>query len=318
MKNTIYSAILLLSAVLPAAAAETAVNLDFDGAFSEQPSAGPSTALSVLNSAAPAKLRPAALPGIAGDRGGIPDVPPPTCVDGCGGDDGGDDQPYYPPPPPYQPPAPNPAPQPVPQPVPQPQPQPQPQPWTPPYVPPTPPSVDFQHKPFVASVCLAMADGSSDCRKGSGQEAINKLEASIRQDIIEELVKNGIVMVFPVATNPAELYGALKTALQHGIDQLAISMQEDMDQLMQDMGQPGWGTQVDKARMARIIANNERMLKLWKAAALLEAENGGNWAKTGPASYKFVGGPAYEKLKEGLQAKEIFTGNSRRRAKKAR
>lgn len=162
-----------------------------------------------------------------------------------------------------------------------------------------------------------MADGSSDCRKGSGQDAINKLEASIRQDIIEELVKNGITMVFPVATNPAELYGALKTALQHGIDQLAISMQEDLNQLMQDMGEPGWGTQVDKVRMARIIAHNERMLRLWKAAALLEAENGGNWARLDKTSYKFVGGPAYTQLREGLQAKEIFTGNSRkRRAKK--
>lgn len=162
-----------------------------------------------------------------------------------------------------------------------------------------------------------MADGSSDCRKGSGQEAINKLEASIRQDIVEELLKNGVVMVFPAATNPAEVYGALKTALQHSIDQLAIGMQADLDQVMRDMGEPGWGTPVDKARMARIVANNERMLKLWKAAALIEADNGGNWANIGGSSYKFVGGPAYNSLRDGLLAKEIFTGQ-RRAGKPAR
>lgn len=160
-----------------------------------------------------------------------------------------------------------------------------------------------------------MGEGSSGCRQGSGLETAKAISDSFRKDLIEELGKNGITFVFPAALGPAELHGALKTALQHGIDLLATSLQADLDQLVGDMDANGWGTPTDKARMMRIVVKNEQMIRLWKAAALLEAETGRNW-KMGfakPNSYKFIGGPAYEQLREGLLAKEIFTGQRRAR-----
>ena len=122
------------------------------------------------------------------------------------------------------------------------------------------------------------------------------MDVSLRHDIIEELVKNSIVMVFPVATAPAELYGVLKTVLQYGVQQLQLEMQEDLAQTMQGMLNPGWGTPVNKARMMRMIVKDEQLLKIWKEDALLEAETGNNWAITDVSllttSYTFIGGPA--------------------------
>lgn len=285
-----------IAAVGTASAAGPLFAPDFDGRNRSAGTVGAGTAL------------PGVKPAVAKSRGDIPEVPPPTCVgDDCDGQGGG--QPY-----------PQPNPQPNPHPNPWPTPQPNPQPWTPPSQPvpapvPFSPSEDFYKKPFIASFCLAKADGATDCRRGNGGDVARSIEEGLRKDIVEELIKNGITIVFPGATGPAEVYGALKTALQHGIDLLATSMQADLDQLVQDMDGNGWGTPTDKARKMRIIIKNEQLIKLWKTAALLEAESGRNW-KMGfskPNSYKFIGGPAYEKLREGLLAKEIFTGQRRDR-----
>jgi hypothetical protein len=153
-----------------------------------------------------------------------------------------------------------------------------------------------------------MGLGSTDCVNGSGAQIVVKLAMNMREDILQEAGKKAVVFVFPPAAGPAEVYSALRTALTYGIDQLAIGMQADIADLMRDMDSAGWGTPYDKARMMRMIVEDERRLRIWKEAALKEAAAGTNWKMTGKNGYKFIGGPAYEQLGESLLLKEIFTG----------
>ncbi|HCC46514.1 MAG TPA: hypothetical protein DEQ38_00095 [Elusimicrobia bacterium] len=171
-----------------------------------------------------------------------------------------------------------------------------------------PPSADFYQRPFQASMCLASGLGSADCRNGSGLEASVKLAMNMREDILQDMGGKAVVFVFPATAGPAALYSALRTALTYGIDQLAIGMQEDLSRMMKEMDSPGWGTPYDKARMMRMVVQDEKSLRTWKTAALGEAAQGINWKKSGKNGYKFNGGPAYDQLRNSLLLKEIFTG----------
>jgi hypothetical protein len=273
MKKHLFTVLALICAAATAHAAAPALNFD-----------GPGNGGAVKELGAPG----------AEKWGDIPPVPPPTPVDPPGGNYPQPPQDPKPPKPPKPPQNPGPVQPPAPG-----------TPWVP------PPSAVFNQRPFPAMACVAMGLGSTDCVNGSGAQIAVKLAMNMREDILQEAGKKAVVFVFPPAAGPAEVYSALRTALTYGIDQLAIGMQADISNMMREMDSNGWGTPYDKAKMMRMIIEDERQIRIFKAAALKEAAAGSNWKKSGKNGYKFVGGPAYDQLSDSLLLKEIFTGQKR-------
>ena len=307
MNKTIYSAVLLLSAALPAFAAGPQLVLDFDGAKSSQG----------LNAAANDGLisfiREAKLSDLPLKT--WPPLPDPECNVGPDGNPCGGGGPQ-----PGDEPGTNPPPDPVPHPNPGPNPHPPQIPVTPPIQPhpgpgPTVPPQDLTNNHLLAGACIVLTQDLPGCIQGTPKDALDKMKATLRKTILEDSVKAGIVLVFPPAASVVAIYELLQPFTEQSVVQLTLDMQEDLALKMKEMEANDWGTPVAKARMMRVIVKDEELIKIWKAAALLEAQTGKNWSKTGKNSYEFMGGPAYQQLREGLEGKEIFTGQARKRLK---
>lgn len=158
--------------------------------------------------------------------------------------------------------------------------------------------------PFIAAVNINDGIGGNEAFSGTGGQVSFRFSKLILNNLFQGVLEYNVELDFPAGLNRAKVLAAIVELEKNVADGTVKMVQEQLKTLM-PMGN---ASPAEKAKMLRIIAEDERVLAVWREDAREEALAYSNWRMTAPNKFVFRPGAALQQLNRSFLGREYLQG----------